>query len=267
MRLLLALLDRPETARSVLQTAALVAARLHGARIEVLHPRPATDPAFMPSEEVMTPDRQARFDAATAAAAAALRGIAETWRRESGIAAEWRELRGEIASTVAGEAAKADLVVMGRAAPHTDGKAIEAALFDAGATVLLAPDAVPATLGDHIAVAWKRGDCAERAIVAASPLLRAAGRVTLMTTNDGDEPCPPDALTAVLAERQQAFDLHPFVADDGSIGAALLREAHGVGADLLVMGAYGHRRLFEMLFGGTTRDILAAADLPVLLHH
>ena len=44
-------------------------------------------------------------------------------------------------------------------------------------------------------------------------------------------------------------------------------EAHRIGADALVMGAYGRRRFLEILIGGATRDVLAQADMPVFLHH
>jgi nucleotide-binding universal stress UspA family protein len=51
---------------------------------------------------------------------------------------------------------------------------------------------------------------------------------------------------------------------DGDAGEALLAHAAALGADLLVMGAYGHARLRELVFGGATRHVLRAASLPVL---
>jgi nucleotide-binding universal stress UspA family protein len=51
---------------------------------------------------------------------------------------------------------------------------------------------------------------------------------------------------------------------DGNAGEALLAQAAAQGADLLVMGAYGHTRLREMVFGGATRHALRRAALPVL---
>ncbi len=50
-------------------------------------------------------------------------------------------------------------------------------------------------------------------------------------------------------------------------GAALLREATSIGADLLVMGAYGHSRTRERVFGGATRHVLRHARVPVLMEH
>jgi nucleotide-binding universal stress UspA family protein len=42
---------------------------------------------------------------------------------------------------------------------------------------------------------------------------------------------------------------------------------HALGADMLVMGAYAHSPLREMIFGGVTRYMLDHADLPVLMRH
>jgi nucleotide-binding universal stress UspA family protein len=58
-----------------------------------------------------------------------------------------------------------------------------------------------------------------------------------------------------------------FHAQGRTIGQALIEEAHRAGADLLVMGAYAHGRLAEVILGGATREVLAAADLPVLMQH
>ncbi len=273
MRQILAVLNHVDTARPVLAAARLVARRLPAARIEVLHVRAAEDPGFMPSEEVMTPDRKARFEAQEAARSAALRGIFDAWRRDAGAepAGAWREETGVEAEIVAREGARADLIVIGRAAHHEpgDGKAaITAALFASPPPVLLVPPRVPDTLGAHIALAWSPSETAEHAIVAATPLLHRAGRITILVgsadTGSGDLPgeAPPD-----LGAFDQPPAIHRFVIGREEVGASLLREAHAIGADLLVMGAYAHSRAIEALLGGATRDVLGHADMPVLLHH
>ncbi len=273
MRTILAVLDHIATAHAVLTAAGLVARRLPQAWIDVLHVRPVADPGFIASEEVMTPARQARFEAVAAARSAALHGIFDLWRDAYGtaITAIWREETGAAAERLAVEGGAADLVVIGRPAHHVPGNgraAIEAALFEAEMPVLLVPATIPASVGAHIAVAWKPGEAAARAVVTALPLLRAAGRVTVLTeaAHAGDMPLPED-LVRVLAGSGQAALPHPFSRAGRSIGAALLAEARLVGADLLVMGAYTHRRTVEAVLGGATRDILGKADLPVFLHH
>ena len=62
-------------------------------------------------------------------------------------------------------------------------------------------------------------------------------------------------------------DLHALPIGGRPLGAALLRKAHELGADMLVMGAYQHSPLREFLLGGVTRHMLSHADLPVLLRH
>ena len=270
MRALLAVLDHIETAPAVLAAAALLAARLPGARLTVLHVRPAADPGFMPTEEVMTPARQAHFSAATATRATALRGLFDTWPHAAG--SVWREEIGEEAAVVLREGARADLILLGRApnAAPGDGRATaEAVLLAAGPPLLLLPASVPATLGAHIAVAWKPGAVAERAVVAAAPLLRAAARVTVLSGTDADagDRVPPEETVHDLAGLAALPETVSFEIGGRAIGGLLLDEARGAGADLLAMGAYAHARGLERLFGGATRDVLAAADLPILLHH
>ena len=52
-----------------------------------------------------------------------------------------------------------------------------------------------------------------------------------------------------------------------SIAAQLLTRATENGADLIVMGGYGHSRLREAMLGGVTRDVLRLTTLPVLMAH
>lgn len=269
MRTLLAVLDHLETAPAVLAAAALVARRLGLPRIGVLHVRAAADPSFMPTEEVMTPQRQAHFESHEAARSAALHALFDTWQKTAP-AAEWREETGDKPEVVAEAAASTDLLVLGRArhAPGDGRTSIEAALFAAAAPVLLVPRTVPASLGEHIAVAWKPSETAERAVVAATPLLRVARRVTVLTAAEGEpDHTPPEAAVQRLGGLLRLPEVHAFAPGGVPVGAALLRETHRLGADLLVMGAYAHRRSMEAIFGGATQAILAAADLPVFMHH
>jgi nucleotide-binding universal stress UspA family protein len=271
MRALLAVLDHLDTAPSVLAAALLVARRLGVPLIEVLHVCAASDPSFMPTEEVMTPQRQAHFLAHEAARSAALHTLFAAWQPKAApTRAVWREEVGEKAEHVARGARTTDLIVIGRAhhEPGDGRTAIEAALFAAAAPILLVPPTAPATLGTHIAVAWQPSGPAERAVVAATPLLRAAERVTVLIGTDNDiDRKPAEALIQSLAGLPWLPQTRCFAPGGEPIGPALLREARKLGADLLVMGAYAHRRSVEVLLGGATRGVLAAADMPVFLHH
>ena len=217
MRQILAVLNHLETCGAVLAAADLAASRLQAAGIEVLHVRPDSDPSFLPTEEVMTSDRKAHFEAQMQARSAGLRTAFEKWSalRRPGPEAEWREQVGLEPAVVAAASDNADLIVIGRAAHNErgDGKAaIEAALFKSPPPILLVPETVPSSIGAHVAVAWKASATAERAILAAAPLLRAAGGVTILIGEepDGERPLP-DALLAVIGaagrRRRIAFTL------------------------------------------------------------
>nr|WP_283949555.1 universal stress protein [Limobrevibacterium gyesilva] len=131
----------------------------------------------------------------------------------------------------------------------------------------MVPDHAPATLGEHVALAWRPGPPAEHAAEAALPLLERAARVfVLIATIHGEASHPPGILLRDLDHAGIPHVVHRFE-PEGSLGVALAREAAALGADLLVMGAFGHSRMRELLLGGATHDILAGVALPVLLRH
>jgi nucleotide-binding universal stress UspA family protein len=221
----------------------------------MFHLRHDTFEGFMPTEEVMSEQRQQEIGDAAAKDSVEMRNIFDAWCKEPGIG-DWVEVIGETAKVVAAEAANADLVIIGRAPDGYQGarqQAVHAALFDVNKATLLVPETVAASLGRSVAVAWKPSETADRAIDAALPLLLRAEHVTiLMATDEGDRGANLSA---------------SFQASDRKIGQALIEEAHAVGADLLVMRAYTRSQLAEFVLGGATSEVLASADLPVLMHH
>lgn len=268
---ILAILNLVATAPSVLAVSGLLAARLGGARIEVLHVRPDVDPDFMPTEEVMTESRRREFQTAEDKRSSDLKEIWAIWQRQvgPGVVAGWREIMGLTRAVVEAEGRKAGFIVVGRGGRAHDASArdaVHAALFAARSPVVIVPEAVPLVLGQHVAVAWKPSEAADKAVHAALPILLAAKRVSvLLAAEEGGAEAMPRELTEKLGDRELKF--HRFAPGLGGVGDALVNEAMGSGADLLVMGAYTHNRLIESLMGGATRDVLARADLPVLMHY
>ncbi len=269
----LALLDHVETAHPVLAAAGLLAGRLLGARIDVLHIRPKIDPTFMPTEEVMTEPRAREFTRREDMQSADLKEVFDAWQRDAGgqLKATWREGIGTEKAVMSAEAGKGGLVVIGHQAQSHGGRvrdAIQASLFDAEAAVVLVPPMVPLTMGLHPAVAWKPSEAANRAVQAALPLLLAAERVTVLVADeDGSGDAMSPALQDVQRTLDSRFELRRVDPRGRRTSMALLEEAQAVGADLLVMGAYTRRRLIEFVLGGVTRDVLADVSLPVLMHH
>ncbi len=142
------------------------------------------------------------------------------------------------------------------------------ALFNAKLPTFMVSETVPSSLGRTVAVAWKPSEAADRAIDAAMPLLLGAERVTVLAeTEGGNREAEPVNQLQKLKQASIPVTVNRFQANGRKIGEALIAEAHVVGADLLVMGAYTRSRLAEFILGGATRKVLAAADLPVLMHH
>ena len=122
-----------------------------------------------------------------------------------------------------------------------------------------------------ISIAWNGRREAARAVADAMPLLRQAEAVNVLCVRDG-KPLPeghlPDTeIAASLARHGIKVDLAGIVATEYTVGEEIRVRAIDRGADLLVMGCYGHSRFREMAFGGVTRHMLREMTIPVLFSH
>jgi nucleotide-binding universal stress UspA family protein len=204
------------------------------------------------------------------AAIAGRHGLAMTAAPRAEAAAAWRVASGYAPILIAREARFFDLVVLGRSErvverPHSD--TIEETLVTSGRPVLLAPAKLPATIGNAVALGWNGSPEAVHAVTAALPLLAKAQSVVVITVGE-DVDASPAALLDYLAIHGVAATYRRVALVSGvGPGEQLLAEAHDAGADLLVMGAYGHRPWRELLFGGATRRVVGTSLLPVLLAH
>jgi nucleotide-binding universal stress UspA family protein len=162
-----------------------------------------------------------------------------------------------------------DLTVLSR--PGNQGSrmsALEAALFDSGRPVLMAPPSPPRTFGENILIHWNASTETARAILFAMPILRKAKRVMLLAVEGAISPGPSitDAVGHLEANGIAATE-KSVTGQSKRPGEAILGEAMAQGADLLVKGAYTQSRLRQMIFGGATSHILASAELPVFFAH
>jgi nucleotide-binding universal stress UspA family protein len=149
-------------------------------------------------------------------------------------------------------------------------RAFNTALFQTGAMVVVTPPAMSQAEGaGAVAVVWSGTPQSSRAMRAAMPLLKAAGAVHLMT-NAGQYEAVPDQALEYLAVHGVAASHLPF---DGrgltarGRGRAIIEATRSVGADYLVMGGFGEHHM-DALFGlgRTTRKLVTAAPVPLLLH-
>ena len=99
------------------------------------------------------------------------------------------------------------------------------------------------------------------------PFLAKAERVSLLAVTEDRKGADLDELGRHLAFHGIAAEARGLQPDKRSTGEQLLAEAEAAGADLLVMGAYGHSRLRELVLGGVTRDVLEKAAICALMAH
>lgn len=170
----------------------------------------------------------------------------------------------------------ADLTLVGPSLLADDrlgGKALEGALFLSGQPVLVVPAGTAATLSPRrVMVAWDAGMEASRALHASLGLLREADEVRLALVDPiagedghGDEPGADAA--AYLARHGATVSVDRLASGGRPIATTLREHATDMAADLVVMGAYGHSRLRERIFGGTTRSMLEDSAVPLLIAH
>ncbi|MBW7837469.1 MAG: universal stress protein [Sphingomonadales bacterium] len=145
---------------------------------------------------------------------------------------------------------------------------LEGLLFNSGRPVLMLPPSLPKAIGSTVAIAWNGGVEATRAVAAALPFLEQAKRVMVLTV-DGEELDGPSAKDLVdsLAWHGVSADTVQTREEGLSDGKTILKAAGSLSADLLVMGAYSHSRLRELILGGVTQDVVEAANMPVLMTH
>ena len=190
---------------------------------------------------------------------------------------EWRLARGELASTLSRHARYADLVVLGQEGADDQKMVIgglpDSVVLTCGRPALVVPYVgVQKPPGKHVIVAWNGSREAARAVNDALPFLVAADKVDVMCVNPGDgeeddADIPGADLCLHLARHGVNAEAQALAASDVDAGNLLLSRAADRGADLIVMGAYGHARWREMVLGGVTRQLLGEMTVPVFMSH
>ena len=182
---------------------------------------------------------------------------------------EWRSTLDFPLAFLTSQATAADLVVVGR---HRKGHPLLSvdpgdALMELGRPVLVVPPKIDRVDLKRVVVAWKNTREARRAVWDAIPLLKRASHIHVVTVNEDDRACGAEDVARYL--KVHDIQATPSQTDAGGVAVseALLDVVAECGADLLVAGAYGHGRLREWIFGGVTRDLLAAAPICCLMSH
>lgn len=270
---ILAVIAEPRTTPACLDAAEAAAHALGNATIEALHI--VVDPRIMvaASEEISFQHlREIHEGTAKERAATTYRAFLN-WQRshpQADIPLHWRELVGCEGDGVKREAIAFDVLVLAQPTNIDGADALHTAIFSVRHPFILVPSnwrlRLGSTFAEHIIIAWNDTKACRKAVEGALPWLRQAKNVTvLLIEEDANLVVPPMELLRSEAITYEIWKIPRFAAH--FLGDQILREAHALGADLLVMGAYRHHQFVEWLLGSTTRHLLAHLDLPLLAAH
>ena len=192
--------------------------------------------------------------------------------------AAWAEVQDDpIIAVFARQALYADLLVLGQHDPSStpsDGVPsdfVEAVMAASGRPALILPYIGAAReIAETVVIAWKPTREAARAVSAAMPLLQQVRRVHILSWSGAEEGVIGGDglnLNGYLKLNGVEATWHRQGDEPELLGELLLSRAFDLGADLLVMGCYGHSRTREWVLGGTSRTVLRSMTLPVLMVH
>lgn len=183
--------------------------------------------------------------------------------------AEWQVETGDQAGLLAAHGRVADLLVVGRArgGQVLAMNVLEVALLQTGRPMLIAAAKPVQVDAGTVVIAWKDTREAARAVAAAVPFIQRAARAVIVSVatdaKSTEEAC--SRLQDAIRWHNPKIEVRQLTPGDRAPVETLLHEVARLEATLLVMGAYSHSRMREIVFGGFTRHVLGAADLPVLM--
>jgi nucleotide-binding universal stress UspA family protein len=212
-------------------------------------------------------DAQAALKAAASEAGAT---IVDKPERRDTVTVSWRDVQGNFVDQVTRAGRLSDLVVFGPLGAEEKiglSDAFEATLLETGRPVLLTAQVPPKAFARRIAVGWDGSAQCARAVTASLAFLRKAQAVEVLTVAHGSTAEGLEEVREYLALHGVNATERSVEAGERPVGEVLLESASSAGADLLVLGGYGHTRLRQMFFGGVTRHVVSHTELPLFLVH
>ncbi len=198
---------------------------------------------------------------------------------DAGVSMKGQVMEGQINPILREHSKYSDLLLLGQDQPEDPDNAsyglADSLLFEGACACMVVPHSGKlSTPGKRILLTWNASRESARALREAMPLLSRAETVVVLSS----EPDSGDSDTASghphARELTKFLELHGIdtissgISDlDMSATNAIVGQAADMNADLIVMGAYGHTRLREIILGGVTRDLIKQAPVPLLLAH
>lgn len=160
-----------------------------------------------------------------------------------------------------------DLVIAASPPLGVTTSTFETAVLKSGKSVLMIPRIMKTFSTKSVIIGWNNSPEASRALTASIDILKEAQRIHIISSEEyvGGSNIIRDLLTYLTSHNINAT--YEIVNTTRIPGQALLTAALDGNFDLIVAGAYGHRGLKEMMFGGATRYLLEKSTLPIFMSH
>jgi len=203
----------------------------------------------------------------------------EKMASEAGVQMEAHVLEGQVIPILREHTKYSDILLLGQDNPDDPDNAsyglADALLFEGACACMVVPHSGKlAPPGRRVLLTWNASRESARALREAMPILAAAEEIVVLSSE------PDDADVEIARGHPHADELARFLESHGiasvssgiadldiSTSDAILGQAAEMNADLIVMGAYGHARLREIILGGVTRDLLKGSPIPLFLAH
>lgn len=267
---IVAIIQTPKDNERLLQAVVPLATRL-GAHVVGIHaealPMPMTTGLGFPDAEFITTASDVNRKRA-----AQLEAQFSSRLADAKISSEWRSVEsfsGDSAVAARGAARTADLIVTSEADPAetSNGADLDSLLYETGRPVLLVPLAgMKEGAFSKVIVAWNGTREAARAAFDALPFILEAEETSVVIV-DPDEEMVASAsqLAAAISRHDATVAVTELKSGSHGVADALAEHVAASGADLLVMGAFGHSRLREFLFGGVTRSVIESMPVATFM--
>lgn len=247
-------------------------AKMYDAQLVALHEEATMSPGLY-NDPAMGPEYLERMNQLNRESYANARRAFDEALSDAGLTGQWRTLSRAMDTSMVELAFYHDLVITGQTAPGSSGAAAEALLLGTGRPTLIVPHSgVSKTRFLRVMIAWMPTRQASRAVMDALPMLHNADDVTVVSIINSDAELTRardanQALQDYLSTHGIEARTRCEIGNKVDVPDILLSLATDQQTDVIVMGAYGHSKLRELVLGGTTRDILAQMTVPILMSH
>jgi len=197
------------------------------------------------------------------------REIYQKQLKSAGVRYDWCQQQGNMLDYLNLHSRTADLTVLTQKSDTLDDimSVMHDFIIESGLPVIVIPEGGASADYKNILVAWDGGKQCAKATHDALPILKNADKVTVLTIAEESKNLLPEADICVKLSRHGVNAEALTVAEGSSIGDRILQTAESIDADLIVSGAWGHRRLREIIFGGVTKKLLSNQKHSIYLSH